>query len=482
VSVRDPLSQTTLYQLGGVSAGLGLDRDSTSVNFWGGAESSTRDIERSTRTEEIAKSSASDVAAEAVLRFSETLAFGIDASLPSARSAVPFSNESNEALSTFNPAANVMMSGRLFGPVLWGVNAVFAGRNLTRDYWANDLQFTRNPWTGETKDYQLVLDSGRERVDPPNFFVPDEGTIESSGLGGSLAYEYKEYGEAAFYAMRTSEDVEAKQIGDRQVYDTYEKRRITDFGFTFIGRPIDDVELGIAMGRSTWSTTEDFRFSVSGGSTAQPLQGRGDRSLRNYRSDYLDGRFQGDFLTEGLTVGASWTVAYERWHETPATTVGNFNDFVLGSVTVDTLVAPVLVRPVLFESRTLGFGAGASYQLPGRPVLVAAEYHWYRDAQNGTMLERRPQGWNVRLGGEWVANETWTARLGWVHDVGDEDRLTILNEGVADRITLGGTWHAGSSWSADAFGQAAWGRTDFADPLGPLEKGWALGASLTRQF
>ena len=482
LAVRDPLNRTNLYQLGGVSAGLGLDQDSTSVHFRAGGESATRDIERPTRLEEIAKSSGSTLAMEGVLRFSETLAFGIDAGLPSERRAVPYSNDASVSTSSIDPAANVMMSGRLFGPVLWGANAFFAGRNQLREYWSNDLQFTRNPWTGETKDYRLVIDGGEGKLEPPTFFELTDRTVESKGLGGSLAYQYREFGEAAFYLLRTSEDVAGEQDGQRQVYDTFEERRISDFGFAFIGRPREDVDLGVALGRSTYDGVEDYRFSVSGGSTGSPLQGRGDRSLRNFRADYLDGRVQGDLLVEGLTLGADLRVAYERWHEAPATTEGNFNDFVLTSVTVDTLVAPPLVRESVTESRVLGFGLGASYALPNRPILVGAEYHWRRDAQNGTMLERRPQGWSVRLGGEWVPNPTWTARLGWVHDAGDQDRLTVLNEGVADRVTLGGGWHAGSGWTLDAFAQAAWGRTDYADPLGPLEKGWAMGAALTRLF
>ncbi|MGH7342429.1 MAG: hypothetical protein ACREKH_18230, partial [Candidatus Rokuibacteriota bacterium] len=482
IAVRDPLNQTNLYQLGGISAGLGLDQDSTSVNFRAGGEGSTRDIERGTRLEEIDKSSGSDLGIEGVLRFSETLAFGIDGGLPSQRRAVPYSNDANTSVSSFDPAANVMMSGRLFGPVLWGANAHFAGRNQTREYWSNELEFTSNPWTGETKDYRLVIDGGTGKVEPPHFFEPTDRTVKSNGLGGSLAYQFREYGEAAFYLSRANEDVEGKQVGQRQVYDTFEKRHINDFGFAFIGRPTETMDLGVALGRSTYDTVEDYRFSVSGGSTGNALQSRGDRSLRNFRADYLDGRFQGDLLVDGLTLGADLTVAYERWHETAATTEGNFNDFVLTTATVDTLVAPPLVRETLTESRVLGFGLGASYALQNRPIVVGAEYHWRRDAQNGTMLERRPQGWSVRLGGEWVPNETWTARAGWVHEVGDEDRLTTLNEGVADRVTLGGGWHAGAGWTLDAFAQAGWGRTDYPDPLGPLEKGWGLGAALTRLF
>ena len=105
-----------------------------------------------------------------------------------------------------------------------------------------------------------------------------------------------------------------------------------------------------------------------------------------------------------------------------------------------------------------------------------------RDAQSGTNLDRRPQGWSVRFGGEWEASQRWTVRAGWVHEVGDEDRLTALNEGVADRLTAGGGWQPGSGWVAQLFGQASWGRTDYADPLGPLAKGWSLGLQVGRVF
>ena len=482
LAVRDGLNRTNLYQFGGISAGLGVDRDSTSLDLRAGGEGATRDVLRGDRTEEIARSSESNYELEGILRFSETLAFGADLALPTRRGAVPYDNLSNTSTSYFEPAANVMMSGRLFGPVLWGLNALFAGRNFSQDWWQNQLQFRRNPWTGETSDYRWTIGTAAGKIEAPNFFAPSDGRVRTGGFGGSIAYQYKNRGEAAFYVLRSSEDVHTEQSGERRLYDTEEKRQPKDFGFAVVARPSESSEAGVTMGRSTWNSSVDYRFSLSGGSTGIPVQSRGDRSLHKYRADYLDGRYQGAVLVDGLTLGADVRVGYERAHEAPATTPGNFNDFVLSTATVDTLIAPPLVYESVRESRDLGFGAGASYTLPQFPVLVGVEYHWRREAQHGTLHERRPQGWNVRLGGEWMPNETWAGRLGWVHDVGDADRLTPLNEGVADRFTMGGTWQAQSGWTADGFVQAAWGRTEYADPLGALEKGWALGFSLGRLF
>ncbi len=471
LAIRDPLNQTNLWQFGGLSAGLGLDRDSTSVELWGAGGATTTDVDRGGTEEEIRKDSGTDFSLEGVLRFSETLALGADAGFLSTRRALPYDNVSNSSVSQFVPAAHIAGSGRLVGPILWGLNAPFAGATYSRDWWANQFDGSR-----------VVIGDKSHQLAAPNVFFPDDGQIDLGGIGGSLAYQHATRGEAGFYLLHTTNDVHFDQEGQRQLYDTEEKRQISDYGVALVGRPGAAAEVGLTAGRSSFSSVEEYRFSVSGGSTGAPLQGRGDRLLRNHRAEFVEVRYQGEGLVPGLTLGADGRIAYERWHEGPGTGDGNFNEFVLTRLTSDTLQAPPLVMETVSESRDLGFGLGASYGFTGQPVRVGGEYHWGRDAQSGTNLDRRPQGWSVRFGGEWIAHPRWTVRAGWVHDVGDEDRLTALNEGVADRITAGGGWQAGSGWVAQLYGQASWGRTDFADPLGTLEKGWSLGLQVGREF
>lgn len=472
LAVRDELNQTNLWQFAGVSAGLGLDRDSTSLELWIDGRRSTVDVEQDGLEQEVTKGSGSQYAMEGAIRFSETLALGLDAGLLSTRHAELYDATSNSSTTNFEPVALVVASGRFFGPVLWGLSAPFAGGSYSREWLQNQQDGSR-----------VVIDDNTFELAPPNFFFPDEGEVDIGGLAGSIAVRHPQGVEAAFYLEKMDEEIALSQEGLRHVYDTFEDRDISDFGFAFVGR-VPDVqgELGVALGRSTFSAKEDFRFSISGGATGLPAQGRGDRTLKSYRADYFEVRAQIEDLVRGLTLGGDFESSYQHANEGPATTQGNFNDYVLSSVTSDTLAAPPLVQATVLESRVLGYGLGASYAIPDRPVLVGVEYRWRRDAQDGTSVERRPQGWSLRAGGEWVLNPAWTARLGYVHEATDADRLTAANEAVADRFTLGGSWAPGSGWTTTLFGQRRWGRTDFESPLGPLETGWGLGLQVGRVF
>jgi hypothetical protein len=474
LAVRDRLNQTNLWQFGGVSAGLGLDRDSTSLEMWGIGNRSTTDVTYDGVEEEVVKARASDFAMEGVLRFSETLALGADAGLPSSYISRSYDNASNASVSDFTPVALVMASGRLFGPVLWGLSTPFAGARLSRDWLANQVDGSR-----------IVIGDDTQELAPPNFFLPDEGDVQVNGLGGSIGLQHPQGSQAAFYLETTKEDIQLHQDGQRQVYDTHEERHIDDFGLVVIGRNPDvKGELGVALGRSEFGSLEDYRFSISGGSNALALQGRGDRALKSHRADYFQLRAQCEDVVAGLTLGGDYFVIYQHLNEGPATTEGNFNDFVLTSLTSDTLWAPPLVLESVLESRVLAFGLGASYgaAVRGRPVVVGAEYRWRRNAESGTNVDRRPQGWSLRGGAEWLPHPRWAARAGWVHEVGDADRLTTLNEWLADRLTLGGSWQPGAGWTGTLFGEASWGRTDYPSPGGPLETGWKLGLQVGRAF
>src|SRR5262249_60266085 len=91
------------------------------------------------------------------------------------------------------------------------------------------------------------------------------------------------------------------------------------------------------VGQRKYHSTEEYRYSLSGGLNGPPLTSRGDRSYHDYEQKYLRVRVEAKpDVIEGLTVAADWNVRYDKLDTAPGTGTGNFNDF-LDEIASDTL-------------------------------------------------------------------------------------------------------------------------------------------------
>ena len=181
--VRDEYTEINLWDFAGVTAGVGIDRDSTSLDLWlsGGREKT--DVDEGSIKRETFREEGGVFGTEGVIRFSPTLALGVDAGILSVSRAVPFGDGVNTQLSLTVPAANVFGSGRLVGPILWGLSGLFATESYTLRFWEDKV------------DGDVVKIGQRgSKIDPPNFFITDRGEVDVTGLGGSLAYYNPESG------------------------------------------------------------------------------------------------------------------------------------------------------------------------------------------------------------------------------------------------------------------------------------------------
>jgi hypothetical protein len=472
LSVRDVHTRVNLWDFAGVSAGAGIDRDSTSLDLWVSGGKTKLDATEDGTTVETFKSLGGLAAAEGVIRFSETLSLGLDAGAISREFVAPYSDEESVSLSQTFGNLILFGSGRLTGPILWGLSGMFGAESAHRQW-----------WQVEREGDNISLGDGGTKLSPPSFFFPDRTSVNLLGIGGSLAYWDPRLGSGALYANFRSEDIVSKQDGQRHVYDVSQPRDITTLGAAFIYDGLGWGEVGIDFGKEYWETIENFRFTVSGGSTSEPFQGRGNRAYPNRTIEFFTFRLQADVPGTKLTVGGWAASRFDRFHQTPAmNTINDFNPWVITQVTADTLDAPPLVKEQLEENRIIEFAGGASYKLRDESIIVGLEVWWYRNAVTGLDINRRPQGWELRLGGEWLINEKWEARAGWTRLDEDRDWLTLLNEWNRNRLTLGGRWYPGAGWWLDGYLWADWWRTAYADPRGPGGTGQEFGLMISKEF
>jgi hypothetical protein len=472
LSIRDDYTRINLWDFAGVTAGAGIDRDSTSLDVWVSGGDGSLDQTQGDGKTEILSTRNLEGAGEGIIRFSETLSMGVNAGVVSQRVAEPYADGLSQSLGQTYAQLMLFGSGRLVGPVLWGLSGIAGSESAARKWWVE-----------ERNGSDVNLGAGGTSSRAPNFFVPTDGSLDLLGLGGSLAYWDPRLGTGALYLRYRGEDLVWEQDGERYTYGQSQPRDVTTLGAAFIWDGLGWGELGIDFGREYWETTEDFRFTLSGGSTDKPFQGRGNRAYENRTQEYFKLRLQADVPGTKLTIGGWGATRYDRQHQSPAmSTPNDFNTWVIGAVTRDTLSAPALVKDLVEENRILELGGGGSYKLRQETIIVGTEFWWRRNAVSGTDQDRRPQGWELRLGGEWLINEKWEARLGWNHLDEDRDWLTMLNEWKRDRLSLGGRWYTGAGWALDGYLWTNWWRTAYADPSGPGGTTFDAGLLCTKQF
>jgi hypothetical protein len=471
LAVRDTYNQIDLWDFAGLPLGLATARDSTSLDIWVNGVGRTLDEQTGGVSYDVDRTHDSQYAGEAVAR-SGNLAVGADFGSFAFRRGTPYGDDSHMTNNGSQPAFVPVATGKLGGPIHWGLRGIVAKETFHQQLWGDQVQ------NGEVQ-----LTPTGEQLAPPNLFTPADFVVPIYGLGASLGWFHSKKWEAGTYLDYRRENVSTTLETVRSVYGTTEKRDIWGYGLAAIAHPVAGTQVGLEAGRELYSSLQNYRFTLSGGSVDNPFTGRGERLEHGVRHDYLNLRVQSDLSAAPVTIGAAYRVSYD--HEQIHGLEGlpsDFNTFVTQEVASDTIQAAQLVESGITDTRGIEYGGGASWHFEERKGTVGAEYRHFRDNLDGTFTLSRATGWEARAGGEYPVHKHVIARAGYIHHSEDQDTNSPRNELVADRATLGLAYVGWKHWTAEGYGYHEWWRTDYPDPLSLGGPGTGLGITFRRLF
>jgi len=473
LAVRDTYNQINLWDFGGLPLGLATARDSTSLDLWINGVGRTLDERSGGISYDVDRQHDSQYAGEGVVRSrTRSLSVGADAGSFAFRRGEPFGDQSHTTNNGNQPIFVPVATGRLRGPIHWGLRGIL-GKETSH----------RQDWEDQVKNGEVKLTPQGAQLAPPNLFTPDDIQVPIYGIGVSLGWFKSKKWEAGPYYDYRRENVSTSLETARSIYGTTENRDIQGYGVAATGRPRKGTEVGAEVGRELFSSKENYHFTLSGGSVDNPFTGRGERLLRGVRHDYLNLRVQSDIEGTPLTIGAAYRVHFDHSQiQGMEGRPSDFNTFVLERVAPDTIQAPSLVESGITETRGIDFGGGASLRLLEKKATVGAEYRHFRDALSGTFVSARATGWEARAGGEYLVHKNIVVRAGYRHHSEDQDTNTPQNELVADRATAGVQYGGWRPWTIEGYGYHEWWRTDYPDPQELGGPGTGLGFTLRRLF
>jgi len=472
LSVRDEYTELNLWDFAGIPIGMVEDQDSTRLDLWADRDGLTLDQTEGDVDREVARYRSFDVAGQAIMRFGRS-AIGLGAGSLGVTRGEPFADQEHVNEDVGQPVLQATATGHLWKGIRWGLGALFADESR-KDTWMRD----------EVVDGRVELTTEGEQLMPPSLFAADRAEVGVSGYSLALGYDVKRVVNTALYYGTRREEVEWHQKATRSIYDVAETRHWTQFGLGVIVKPRAGVDVGVALGREYWADPEVYRFSLSGGSNADPTTVRGNRRETQVRHDYAHIRAQADLPSLPVTLGGSYRVGYERGIQNPvAVTPDDFNNYVQYRAAVDTLEAPPLVAALRRDLRSVGWGLGGSYRFLEERAVAGVEYEWDRVAGDGTEYRVRTDTWQVRAGGQYDLSPAWAALAGYRHTSQDADAYSERNEMVADRASLGVVARRLlPGWEITGELYKEWQSTDYPDPDELGGSGTGFGLLVGRSF
>lgn len=319
------------------------------------------------------------------------------------------------------------------------------------------------------------IDKDGVTVAPPDFFTPDHRAVRSLGLGGALALHVagQVLGAGFDYAANA---IESRNDGDRYSTEIREDRPVTGLHVEWVSRDLVAGPLRLENGLryENWSSSSNQRwvFSLSGGTGAVPITGRGG---------YGDREEEGAAVREWVraTVGAlqigggvQWATREINFTPVPTADLKSFNyyrNFLYNKAGLDSLALPDSLVKSWWDSDHFDFGVGASYRLAFLNALVGAEFHSRSASYEQTISGPGPEGRATGFRGGFDARVTPVLRVqgGYGFESTDLDEDTEQNEYVAHTVSAGiGLAPAGATWQVDAGYSVTLQRADFDDLSG----------------
>lgn len=413
---------------------------------------------------------------EAFYRDHKGSAFGAVGSINAVRHDTPYSDGVEVRRSVSLPEVMPIFNGRFphwgGGKLRYALRMRFGGEKVVDQY--------RTYVFRENGQY-ISLDG--EILTSPYVLSPDEYKVSTSGIGGGLSYALGKSHTLALGIDSYRNRISGQNNEDRYYAERHENRPYTVGQATLVGRLSPSVQYGID-GRGWKSNSEEsWYFSLSGGTGALPLTGRGKLLEREEEGSSLKSRVR---VTSGrLEIGGDfWTKASKVTITPPdRTDPTSFNRFVAVNEAVTAWTAGDTVVANEIRDYAWGYGAGASLKLT-RGIL-GAEWHWGRDLYNQSIAGEGPKGlqWDLRTGLEYECSPVVTGRVGYGYRWWDQDDFTALNEFKGHSTSLGlGIHPVKTSWSFEAGWTIGWHQSDYGDPTAQRGTRQLLGSQLNWTF
>lgn len=309
-------------------------------------------------------------------------------------------------------------------------------------------------------------------VPPPDLFTPDHDEVTNLRYGIAFAMRVTKEIKAAIGYDRQLAKWRSTQEGLRSTSRVNEDRPFDTGQATLVGR-LGRHLAWAADGRAWHVASEQFFFwTVSAGPTQTSLVGDGKRLDRDLKGTSL--RTQARWMSGAFELGAGFGTTFSReiitpWYPTLAGEQPGFNDFLYQISTragADTLRLPQQVSASQVEERSVDLLLGGSWHPPGGRGLMGVEFQRHNTKLNqaGFATGPKPQGWDIRGGGEYRVGPSFLVRGGLNYGIHDQDDLTADNAYRSTIATVGiGIQPPGSRWSADLALANEWLRPDFVD-------------------
>lgn len=331
------------------------------------------------------------------------------------------------------------------------------------------------------------LDQSGELGDPPNYFIPDETSVQRLGTGVAFSYDFGAPLVAAAGVDLIQNKIRGDNEGGRYASEQDEDRPFTVGQLSLVGHAGTAFDWGLD-GR-TYKASSDARwvFTISAGVGGVPLDGRGRLYHREETGSEVRGRLH--WRLGSLDLGAGGFARTQRIElSAPAVddpeSFNHFRNIIVNTADADSIALPDSV--VDNTSKLTGWeaGGGAAYHLPWRSAILAAEYHMSHSLYNQDLGGDGPKArdWNARVGLEVPMTTTLTLRGGYVYRWGDRDELIAQNEYIGSTMTLGLGLRPSVRWSVELAYSVDWFQADYGDPTTPDGGGQQLAAGVHWSF
>lgn len=462
LSVADHHQRFTLWDFAGVPVGLGTSDSASTLDLrmTTGSAEGVHAIPTGDREDLAGRATASQI--DVFHRDAAGNVYGAVGTLQGLRIDSPYDAASELRRNVSLPDVMPVITGPFpywgKGKLRYAINMQFASERAQDEY----LTYVENA------NGQFLSLNGM-KLNPPDLFSPTDYKVSRTSIGGSLSYPFGKTAQFAvsFDGVRnrmtgsSDQDRSRSQVSEARPYGVGEAVLVGKLGTGF--------EYGLD-GRGWLSfSQQNWLFSVSAGSGAVPLSGRGKLLERQEQGASFNGRFRWAVARSAGLSGQLWSSS-SRVTLTPpdagdATSLNRFLDKVFYRIGADTLWLPDSIVADEGRRHATGFGLGGSWQF--HKGVAGLEYHWSRDAlwQQESGAGPRQVAWDVRGGLEYPCTNAIAGRLGagWQHVDANEYIAHNAMKGPSASLGLG-IHPPGTSWTLDLAYTQSWMYADFVDP------------------
>lgn len=486
-TVEDDHNQVSLWDLARNPIGLISDRDSSSLEVWGGyLNRSLIGNETYGRVRQSLEAKSWDAIVEGWRRARSTLVYGAE---------IRYVNNNVDRPQDDQTAIRGTYGGFTFRPTIAGTVKWVKSQNMRWALRANLIAQSQNQqlhFFVERPGGDYLGGNGGLISGFPNLFDANSGFLTGTGLGGALDYRFSPALDIAIQGDYVKETVSTDNTTDRSISEYEQKRPFATGAMALIGRVGSQVEWGVDGRLFRSSADENYNISISGGIGQPPLAARGNRLNADQNGSTLNGRVVFK-LPEHLRLGVGGKAYYEKTAVLPPS-VDDYSSYNLflnhvysAEPTADSLALADSVSRTTRWVHAYEVGGGLSWSR-SRRFTTGVEYHFTQNKNDAEVVGYATPGpymksWDVRAGAEYRCAERLVGRAGFNYTQSDLNTLAPFNDTVARAFSLGvGYYPTAAHWLLETGYRLEWPRTDYGDPTETRGNSQTLGLNVRWLF